>query len=518
MQLSAFVAVAVAVSAVAYLCSCVADRLRCAAKARELGCQDPPKGIFWDWLGVHGMMRSIMAARKQRLPDFFFEWYAIASSRHGRPVRTVRVRAPFFREGIFTLDPQNLKTILAVKFKDFGLGVHRIENFRPLLGSGIFSSNGERWEHSRALLRPQFVRSQVSDLELEESHIQALISVLERSRRPDGWTAMVDLQPLFFRMTLDSATEFLFGESVNSQLGATENHARFARAFDKSQDSLSLGLRLGALHWLSRDAESRRNIAQVHSWVDRFVQLAIERGGSSEEKTAGTKYVFLHALAAVTQDPDELRSQLLNILLAARDTTASTLSWFLFTLADARNAGVFRRLRETIIQEFNTYSNPRDITFERMKSCQYLQWCIEEILRLYPAVSLNVRTALVDTVLPTGGGPNGESPIFVKKGADVSYSVHAMHRLPELWGEDAHLFRPERWRDRKPNWDYLPFNGGPRICIGQLFATTQIGFVLIRLLQRFDAIDGSMAGPVRHNLTLINSPGGGVKVKLHFAD
>ncbi|PFH63112.1 hypothetical protein XA68_17756 [Ophiocordyceps unilateralis] len=518
MQLSAIAAVVLAASAVVYLCSCVVDCLRHAARARELGCEPPPKGPFWDFIGVHGVTRGILASREKKLPPFFYEWMAESSRRHGHPVRTVRVRSPFFRDGLFTVDPQNIKTMLALKFKDFGLGVNRTDNFRPLLGDGIFAANGQKWEHSRALLRPQFVRSQVSDLDLEESHVQALLTVLERSRQTDGWSEFVDLQPLFFRLTLDSATEFLFGESVNSQLGATERHARFARAFDKSQDTLSLGARLGVKYWLVHNAEFRRNVAEVHGWVDRFVKMAIDRGCDGDEKTAGAKYVFLHALSRETQDPNELRSQLLNILLAARDTTASTLSWFFLTMADARNAHVFHRLRQVIIDEFNTYSSPRDITFERIKSCQYLQWCIAEILRLYPAVSLNIRTALVDTVLPTGGGAEGHRPIYVRKGEDVSYAVHAMHRLPELWGEDAHMFRPERWQDRKPNWDYLPFNGGPRICIGQQFALTQIGFVVIRLLQRFDGIDGSRAGPIRHNLTLINSPADGVNIKLHSAD
>ncbi|RDA85536.1 hypothetical protein CP532_3299 [Ophiocordyceps camponoti-leonardi (nom. inval.)] len=517
MQVSAVAAVLVGAFAVFYVYSCISERFRHAARARELGCKEPPKGPFYEPFGIHGVCRGILASRKKRLPEFFLEWMTKAGKRAGWPVTTVRVRSPFFRDGLFTVDPENIKTMLALKFKDFGLGVNRTENFEPLLGNGIFAANGKQWEHSRALLRPQFARKQVSDLDLEESHVQALLSVLGRSRRPDGWTDLVDVQVLFFRLTLDSATEFLFGESVNSQLGAAEQHASFARAFDRSQDTLSLGARLGVKYWLVHNAEFRRHVAQVHAWVDHFVQMAIDRG-SSFEKSAGAKYVFLHALAQETQDPAELRSQLLNILLAGRDTTASTLSWLFLTLADARYAPIFHRLRAVIVDEFGSYANPREISFERIKGCQYLQWCIAEILRLYPAVSLNIRTCMVDTTLPTGGGPDGRSPIYVRKGEDISYSVHAMHRLEHLWGPDASVFRPERWQDRRPGWDYLPFNGGPRICIGQQFALTEIGYVVIRVLQRFDAIDGSHIGPIRHNLTLINSPADGVNVKLHFAD
>ena len=92
-----------------------------------------------------------------------------------------------------------------------------------------------------------------------------------------------------------------------------------------------------------------------------------------------------------------------------------------------------------------------------------------------------------------------------------------MHRRKDLWGEDADKFRPERWESRRPGWDYLPFNGGPRICIGQQFALTELSYVIIRLLQKIDGIDGSkVTQPARHNLTLTNCPADGVNVRLHL--
>ena len=87
-------------------------------------------------------------------------------------------------------------------------------------------------------------------------------------------------------------------------------------------------------------------------------------------------------------------------------------------------------------------------------------------LRLYPPIPRNVRTALKDIILPTGGGPDGRSRIFVPAGTEVCYHVYAMHRRFDLWGPDALEFRPERWTDVEPGWSFLPFNGGPRICLG----------------------------------------------------
>lgn len=267
----------------------------------------------------------------------------------------------------------------------------------------------------------------MSDLNLEEEHVKALMTVLNRRVGLDGWTDLVDLQPLFFRLTLDSATEFLFGESVNSQLeenqSGSEKDGSFASAFDKAQYTLAIGARLGPNYWIVHFPEFHRMVKQVHEYVDYFVQKALVQGASEKKPVSEDKYVFLSALAKETQDPEKLRSQLLNILLAGRDTTASTLGWFFYTMADPRYASVFRRLRAIILEEFGTYSNPKEITFEKMKGCQYLQWSLNECLRLYPAVPMNVRTAQVDTTLPTGGGLDGQSPIYVQKGQDVGYSV-----------------------------------------------------------------------------------------------
>lgn len=93
-----------------------------------------------------------------------------------------------------------------------------------------------------------------------------------------------------------------------------------------------------------------------------------------------------------------------------------------------------------------------------------------------------------------------------------------MQRRKDLWGADADDFRPERWEHCRPGWDYLPFNGGPRICIGQQFALTEVAYVVIPLVQRIDALDGSQAGPVKHDLTLTNCPADGVNIRVHFCE
>ena len=127
---------------------------------------------------------------------------------------------------------------------------------------------------------------------------------------------------------------------------------------------------------------------------------------------------------------------------------------------------------------------------------------------------LNGRVAVRDTFLPVGGGPDGKAPVFVAKGQLVTYSVHAMHRRRDVYGADADEFRPERWENLKPGWAYLPFNGGPRICIGQQFALTEAGYTIVRLLQQFKVIENRDALPWEENLTLTLSSLHGTKVSL----
>ena len=74
-------------------------------------------------------------------------------------------------------------------------------------------------------------------------------------------------------------------------------------------------------------------------------------------------------------------------------------------------------------------------------------------LRLHPVIPLNSRMAIVDTVLPVGGGPDGQSPLFIPKGQIVSYSVYTMHRRKDYFGEDADQYNPDRWESLRPGWE-----------------------------------------------------------------
>jgi cytochrome P450 len=288
----------------------------------------------------------------------------------------------------------------------------------------------------------------------------------------DGWTETTDVQPLNFNLTLDSASEFLLGESVDCQLSALKdradslnatgaNNAAFVAAFESSQDMIARAFRLNDWYSVGLTKAYYEASKVCHDYIDRVVQKSLNTEKEKHlEAGEKEKYIFLEKLAEDTKDPIEIRDQVLSILVAGRDTTASLLSFLWLTLS--QHPDRFEKLRNTVINDFGTYESTDKITFSSLKSCTYLQWCMNETLRLYPTVPLNSRRSTKDTTIPRGGGPDGLSPLYVPKGTEVNYSVYAMHRNPAFWGEDADEFNPERWEGKKPGFEYLPFNGGPR--------------------------------------------------------
>jgi len=193
--------------------------------------------------------------------------------------------------------------------------------------------------------------------------------------------------------------------------------------------------------------------------VDEALNLRSSQKPSDPE--ANTQYIFLNELAKETDNREELRDQILNVLLAGRDTTASLLSNVFFELA--RHPEIYAKLREEV-----SGLGGKEPTYEELKDMRYLRFCLNECnslnpecliavltleaLRLRPVVPANSREAVCDTILPLGGGMDGQSPMFVKKGTHVYYSAYSMHRREEFFGENIEEYRPERWEGLKLGW------------------------------------------------------------------
>jgi cytochrome P450 len=226
--------------------------------------------------------------------------------------------------------------------------------------------------------------NQVADIGQLDEHVGHLLTHIPANG------SSFDIQELFFRLTLDSSTEFLFGESVNSLVStsytnsgvpvkSTKTQMGFEAAFNTSQDYLASRTRAQSLYWLINPKEFRDANRICHQLVDYYVKIALDPTATKDFKASHNRerYIFLEALAKDTQDPKLLRDQLLNILLAGRDTTASLLSSAFYLLA--HNPRVWTKLRTEVINKFGTAKKPREeITFSSLKDVTYLRYVLDE--------------------------------------------------------------------------------------------------------------------------------------------
>lgn len=274
------------------------------------------------------------------------------------------------RRAILTIEPENIKTVLSLKFKDYGISF-RLAPFKPLLGEGIFDTDGEHWASSRALIRPSFARDQVADLTSLENLIQDLFLLLPR----DG-KSVVDLQELFFRYTVDSATEFLFGESVGT-LKKTQSEPEFAQAFHYAQRAVIVRAMLGPLNMFYYDRKANECNRICREFVEQFVDEAFHAAEIKTEdpkqlnKKKHPKRIFSHELAWRTSDRCRVLDELMNVLLAGRDTTASLLSNLFFMLA--KHPAIWAMVREEV-----AVLQGRAPTYEELRNLKYVQCCVNE--------------------------------------------------------------------------------------------------------------------------------------------
>ncbi|KAF2173799.1 hypothetical protein M409DRAFT_16070 [Zasmidium cellare ATCC 36951] len=428
----------------------------------------------------------------------------------GNPKRPYTVEAVTVGQRIiFTADEENVKAILATQFGEYGKGPQFRKEWKDFLGLSIFTTDGQQWHDSRQLLRPQFIKDRVSDLHTFEHHVKELLPLLNGTHGD----ATVKVDDLFFRFTLDAATDFLFARSVGS---LQNGEAEFARAFAEVQRVQAIIARAGPLQGLQPKASFHKALSVLNKFVDRYIDeaLALPKDELEKKTKSDDGYTFLHAIATYTRDRQVLRDQLVAVLLAGRDTTAVTLSWLFYELSN--HPQVVEKLRQEIIDRVGLDRVP---TYDDLKSMRYLQHTLSETLRLYPVVPYNVRVALQDTTLPHGGGPDGTEPIGITKDTPIGYSTFVMQRRADIYppqssGFPDHLaFVPERWENWTPkSWTYVPFNGGPRICIGQQFALTEMAYTVTRILQTFERVESRMDGFPGTKSDIVLQPARGVYV------
>jgi cytochrome P450 len=264
----------------------------------------------------------------------------------------------------------------------------------------------------------------------------------------------------------------------------------------------------GPLKHLDRDTRWKTACRSVQE----FAVGAIGRGRlRMEERNTlnDEKSTLLEKYIQDFRDPIELRDLVIQVLMGLTTNGPGVLSHIVMELG--KSPKLWERLREESM-EFGAYDD--SLSTERVRKMTYARYLLDEGkfqnhlqtswkcflllgrvnirnigLRMYRITSTIFRSTLQDTVLPSGGGPDKIAPIFVPKNTLLFVCVWALHRDKAVFGPDADDFNPDRWRKVKPKrWEYIPFGGGPRACMGREMGITESLFVLCRLGQRYEGL------------------------------
>lgn len=407
---------------------------------------------------------------------------------------TFRLLAPGQSE-IYTTDIRNIEHILKTNFDKYPKGEYQRDITTDLFGQGIFAVDGDKWRQQRKLASFEFSARVLRDFSCSVFRRNAAKLVGAVSGLSEAGLAF-DMQDILMRCTLDSIFKVGFGVELNCLEGSSKEGRAFMKAFDESNALVywryvDPSWKLKRFLNLGSEAALKKNITIIDDFVHGLIkakrkQLTAQRDCDDKED------ILSRFLVESTKNPEEmndkyLRDIILNFMIAGKDSSANTLSWFVYMLC--KNPLIQEKIAQEVrhvtgsqgaggnVEEF--MANITDATLDHV---HYLHAALTETLRLYPAVPVDGRSAEMDDVLPDGYRLN--------KGDGVFYMSYAMGRMPYIWGEDAEEFRPERWlkdgvfQPESP-FKFIAFNAGPRICLGKDFAYRQMKIVSIALLRFF---------------------------------
>jgi cytochrome P450 len=360
----------------------------------------------------------------------------------------------------------------------------------PLLGDGLFISDGLVWRERRRAVAPVTHASRLAELAPAMTEAAA--------ERAAAWAALppgapVDMLAQMGELAAEVICRTLFGRRLGAG-AAREVVAAFARyqAGVPQIDPLSL---FGLPDWVPRPRpwRLRAEVRRIHAVVDRLIGAVMARRGDGAS--------VVGAMAAAGMDARACRNEAVTLFMAGHETSANAMAWAWFLLSQAPGAAA--RLRA----EAGAALGGRAATWEDLPRLPFARAVVEETLRLYPPVPLLARSA--SAPLAIGGRP-------VPRGALVLVVPWLLHRNPLLW-EEPDRFLPERFlAGRPPRHAYVPFSLGPRVCTGAQFALAETVICLSTLAQRFAPrlAPGAGVAPVCR-LTL--RPGGALPMLLDRA-
>ncbi|CAL5186284.1 unnamed protein product [Lathyrus oleraceus] len=451
---------------------------------------------------------------------------------------TVEFIGPWFTnmKGIITTDPMNVHHIMSKRFDNFVKGNLFRETFQPF-GEGIFTTDSHKWKYNRNLVQRLFKQKSFETFQEKIIHNKvetSLIPLLNHVQQQDG--SVVDLQDVFNRFTFDNICLIVLGHDPNC-LSTDFPEVAYEKAFNQAEESIFYRHTMPRYIWrlkrwlqigeekkmveackifdkflfsciASKREEVRKNfntneinVINVETndeacHIDFLTMMIIE-----EEKTKGSESEF--------SGDKFLRDVVFNLFVAGRDTITSALTWFFYLIAT--HPLVEAKILEEIKENFGHKEKPWVLSVDEVKKLVYLHGAICEALRLFPPVPFERKETIKSDILPSGHHVYPKTMIL--------FSVYAMGRVEDIWGEDCLEFKPERWISERggivyePSYKFFSFNAGPRTCLGKDLAFIQIKMVVASILWNYcvHVVEGSCVTP---NLSIVLLMKHGLKVRI----
>ena len=366
-------------------------------------------------------------------------------------------------KGFLWTEPADIEQALVVGNRSF-VKDRFTRDLRRVLGDGLLTSEGDFWRRQRRLAQPAFHKDRL------QTYAAQMVASTGSTMAGFHDGEVRDVHEDSMHLTLDIVTRTLFGAGVGEDASAVGAAVDVLMAY--------YGNPLTSLiPWFYRlPLPVNRRFAGALRRLDAIIYRII----GQRRADLGTDRGDLLSMLLSARDEDggcmtdvQVRDEAMTLFLAGHETTANALSWALFLLAC--NPEVEARLAS----EVSSTLGGRAPALADLPRLAYVERVMMEVMRLYPPVWLMSREVLEPFELRDMRFP---------KGTQIWMSQWVMHRDPRYF-EEPEAFRPDRWADglakRLPKFAYFPFGGGPRLCIGNAFATMEATLLLTTLVQRF---------------------------------
>lgn len=387
------------------------------------------------------------------------------------------------RANIILIHPETVKLVLKSsepKPKGFG-GAYR--HALPWLGEGLLLSDGERWSRARRLLTPAFhfdvLRPYVS------IYNEAVNTLLEQVEKYSLSGESFDIFEPVSLCTFDIILRCAFSYQTDCQLsGQGHPYVKAVREITElwSERSRNPLMYPDIVYYLT---PSGRKFVKQCNYVHRIAEDVIDKRKEFLDNNDVSERKCLDFLDILLTARDEnglgltkleIRNEVDTFMFEGHDTTASAISWILYSLAE--NPKHQEKCRNEIdkILEGRESDN---IVWDDLPKLEYLSMCIKEGMRLHAPVPFIQRVATKRITIDGNTFPAG---------TPLSVNIYSLHHNPEVW-EDHEVFKPERFTEdnfsKMDSFAYCPFSAGPRNCIGQNFARNEEKVVLAKILHRY---------------------------------